>query len=99
MQANINIVTKQSAFPSGTIGGNWLWKMVESKTGVKAEWTTVNPSTSVAVKENTTYDICGQRVDPQNELLGSSACAHFVTGSIPGDVVIDTAESISVEII
>ena len=43
MQANIRIVTKQSAFPSGTIGGNWLWKMVESKTGVKAEWTTVNP--------------------------------------------------------
>ena len=99
MQANIKIVTKQQVFPSGTIGGKWLWKMVESKTDVKSEWSTVNPQTSVAVKENTTYDVCGQRVDPQNELLGSTVCVHFETGSVPGDVVIETADSMSVDIV
>ena len=100
MQANITIATKQTVFPSGTIGGEWLWKLAEVKPeGVNSEWTTIAPKTSVEVDDNFTYEICGQRVDPQGELLGSSVCTIFRTGDEPGDVVIDTAESITVEVV
>ena len=97
MLANIRIGTKQSSFQSGTIGAGWLWKMVEDKTGEKSEWTTDNPLTSVSVNQGNTYSVCGARVDPKNELLGGQVCTQF-TAEIK-QVVIDTAESITVEVV
>lgn len=98
MIANIKIVTKQQAFPSGTIGAAWLWKLTETKPeGSTVEWSTDEPSTSVDVVSGLEYEICGYRVDPNNELLGSSICTLF-TAAV-STVSIDVADSITVEVV
>jgi len=96
MLANIAIVTKQATFPSGTIGAGWLWKMVEVKSGTKTEWTTDASSTQAEVVEGLVYEVCGVRVDPNNDALGSQLCTQF-TATI-GNVVIDVADTISVSV-
>jgi len=107
MKANIAIQVKQSVFPAGTVGGQWLWQLTPTdgvagpaiSAAESVEWLSDEPFTSVTVEPETTYKVSGVRVDPNKEALGQVVSTSFTTETNPVEVLIDTANSISVELV
>jgi len=104
--ANLTIKTKQMPFPSTVVPGVWGWSIIETEgvAGPAAEaaeevtWSTVDPFTSVVVDTGRTYKVSGARFNKAGQMLGVSVSASFTTEDEPADIMIDVADTISVEL-
>ncbi len=96
MQANLSVLTKTSSFPSGTVGGSWVFYLRDNKGGDPRKVTTPNASTSFDVDPDTTYIAGVQRLDVNESPLGALVEQQFNTNA--DSTLIDTASTLSVTV-
>ncbi len=96
MKANLSVQTKSSSFPSGTVGGDWVFYLRDNKGGNATKTITPNASISFDVEPNTTYIAGVQRLDVNEAPLGALIEQQFNTND--DSILINTASALSVKV-
>ena len=92
----MTVATKPSSFPSGTVGGGWVFYLREQKGGNPQKLITGGTSATFDVVADTSYVAGAQRLTLDETPLGELVEVDFDT--FVDSVIIDTASSLSVSV-